>query len=224
MKVTKNPSPNKLKGSIATEQFPEKSVLPKNLPGINLEKGIARLEGNSELYQRLLKDFIDQFHKNSFEFKKLLEQNNLDSAKQIIHTVKGIASNLCTYKLYDASIQLETAILENNCGEKILTQYALAWQELIESIESMEKDITSPSSEDIPKLPDNKEIVSSLHSNLLTQLDTMDFQAITSWQEIKPYLQGHNDPIRITEIDHCMAILDFKNAGLLIKDIAQESS
>lgn len=215
-KVIEKPSASKLVNSSVAGSS-EGIVLLDKLPGINLEKGIARLEGNSELYLLLLRDFITQFHESTIEIEKLLEQNKQDSARQIIHTVKGVAGNLCTYKVQDTAIQLETAMIENSSVENILIRYAFAWQELSESVDSLENNSTFPTQKDLPIPLDNQEIVSRLYSNLLTLLNSMDFQATTVWQELRPFLQRNNDAKKITEIDRCIATLDFKNARKLLK-------
>lgn len=222
-KVIEKPGASKLVDSSVTEWSSERMVLLDKLPGINLEQGIARLEGNTELYLLLLKDFIDQFHGSNAEIEKLLEQNKQDSARQIIHTVKGVASNLCTYEVQDAAIQLETALIGGNSIKKILSRYAFSWQELSESVDSLEHNNTSPTQKELLFPPDNNEMVSKLYSNLLTLLNSMDFQATTGWQELRPFLQRHNDAKKITEIDRCIAILDFKNAWKLLKCLDEEN-
>lgn len=224
IKVMGKAHSSKLLVSSVAEQTAEKIELRDTLPGIHLEKGIARLEGNSELYLLLLKDFISQFHENGAEIEKLLEQNKQDNARQIIHTVKGVAGNLCTYKVLDAAVLLETALLEGNSVNNILNRYSFAWQELTESVESLENNLTSLTQEEIPPPPpSNKEIASRLYSNLLRLLDSMDFQATTGWQELRPFFHQNIDAEKITEIDRCIAILDFKNARKLLKCFDKEN-
>lgn len=221
--VIEKPDPSRCVDSSITRNFSEEIMLPDTLPGIDLVKGIAQLEGNRELYLRLLKEFMDQFYESNVEIEKMLEQNKADSARQIIHTVKGVAGNLSTHNLQDTAIELETALIEGNSVENILTRYAFAWQELSESIESLENKINTSTQRELPVQPGNQDIVSRLYSNLLKQLDTMDYQATTDWQELKPYLQRYNEAKKVNEIDRCIAILDFKNAAKLLKCFDEKS-
>lgn len=84
--------------SEAGQEIQGENRLPKTLPGIDLQEGVARLEGNRELYLRLLRDFSDQYCECSAELAELLAQDEHDSVKRLIHTVKGGGSEpRCSY-------------------------------------------------------------------------------------------------------------------------------
>ncbi|WP_300672640.1 response regulator [Desulfoluna sp.] len=112
--------------------------LPFTLPGLNLEEGIHRLGGSWESYIRILQEFKTQYAVFSTEFRTFIADNDLESAKQCAHALKGVAGNIAAGDLMLAAQSLETAIL---AGEKdpILGRLPLVESSLSVIMESINK-------------------------------------------------------------------------------------
>ena len=63
--------------------------LPYSLPGIDIRKGLAQLDGNTELYLRLLKQLGVEKKETILEIKETLQKNEPEKARQLLHTIKG---------------------------------------------------------------------------------------------------------------------------------------
>jgi PAS domain S-box-containing protein len=99
---------------IMTEQKAAAVELPADMPGIDLESGLKRVNGNRNLYRKLLFDFSKDYSASSNEIRAALEQNKMDQAGMLAHTLKGVAGNLSAYEIQKTAVDLETAFKEND--------------------------------------------------------------------------------------------------------------
>lgn len=80
------------------------------LEGINSLQAIARLGGNAKLYRQLLKSFAkDQVHFMQ-TYRNYVVANDLDGAKRLCHTLKGIAGTLGMEELSTLAVQAELSL------------------------------------------------------------------------------------------------------------------
>lgn len=90
--------------------------LPLALPGLALKEGVTRLGGNEKLYRSLLSNFAKEFSASASEISTHLFQNNLENlitAGQLTHSIKGIAGSLAAYDLEISATAMERGIQEN---------------------------------------------------------------------------------------------------------------
>lgn len=106
---------------------------------------------------------------------------------------------------------------EGKGKQELLDRFKMAWQELGESVLSLEDRGCFMTREDSPVPLVDKKTSSRLFVNLLAQLGQMDFQAVKSWQELKPYLQNDEWTTKVAEIDSCITTFDFDKAAKLVK-------
>lgn len=89
-------------------KFPEQA-----LPGLNIHDALARLNGNGELYIKLLKKFITDHSVLVTELRDSLEKNDLDTATRLAHSMKGIAGNLGATELARCATVTERVLRDN---------------------------------------------------------------------------------------------------------------
>ena len=84
------------------------------LPGLDLQAGLARVEGDLDLYRRLLRRF--QVDQAGFEgaFRAAWAGGERETATRLAHTLKGLAGNLGAHALQEAARRLEMATLEQS--------------------------------------------------------------------------------------------------------------
>jgi signal transduction histidine kinase/CheY-like chemotaxis protein/HPt (histidine-containing phosphotransfer) domain-containing protein len=76
---------------------------------LDTRSGLTRVAGNIRLYQRLLKDFYEDYADFSSDIEKLFNTGDSEHAVRLIHTIKGVAGNIGATRLYSAASQLEAA-------------------------------------------------------------------------------------------------------------------
>ena len=86
-----------------------KKVLQK-LTGFDCDEGITRLGGDDNFYVELIRDFYTEYRNSSQEFETHLKENDFETARRIVHTVKGVAGNLGIKKLHETASLLESAV------------------------------------------------------------------------------------------------------------------
>lgn len=90
---------------------PQTSVC--QLEGIDAEVGLKVMKGNESLYNRLLRKFSNNQKGFEQEFRAFLEMQDMKSATDLAHTLKGLAANLGMVELQEASMTLEQSCKEN---------------------------------------------------------------------------------------------------------------
>jgi CheY-like chemotaxis protein/nitrogen-specific signal transduction histidine kinase len=86
------------------------STLPDTLPAFNLAEGLARLQGNHGLYRKLLMNFALNCSQVSAEVRAALDAKDWHRAHALVHTMKGMASNLAARDLQTACGELEKLV------------------------------------------------------------------------------------------------------------------
>ncbi len=99
----------------------EHRVSTRPLPGINVELGLSKLNGNHELYHELLLKFRQRNLDVATLIRSLLAENKYDQAREHVHAVKGVAGNLGIETLFDRARGLEMAIVERDSALELNT-------------------------------------------------------------------------------------------------------
>jgi signal transduction histidine kinase/DNA-binding response OmpR family regulator len=84
--------------------------LPRDIKGLNIEDGLRRLRGNSELYITLLKRFMDNYRDISLS-KNDKPQEEL---RRLVHSLKGTSGNLGAEPLFHMAKKCENEIIQGN--------------------------------------------------------------------------------------------------------------
>jgi len=85
-------------------------TLPAFLQGFDLAEGLKRLQGNQQLYRKLLLDFGAKYTTIATEIRQALDALDLKQAHGLIHNLKGLAGNLAATALQAAAVEMEKRI------------------------------------------------------------------------------------------------------------------
>lgn len=94
----------------------EAGLLPSELPGINIEAGLAAVGGNGRLYAHLLDKFATRYATAREDIAAALRQGDAETAVRLAHTIKGVAANLGASSLTEAADLLEKHLLRDLAG------------------------------------------------------------------------------------------------------------
>lgn len=81
--------------------------LPKSLPGIDMAQGLGRINNNRKLYKNLLLKIKRDYADAAEQLSSLIKNNNLEKARRLAHSIKGVAGNLGAKKLHTAARVVE---------------------------------------------------------------------------------------------------------------------
>lgn len=92
-----------------------------SLPGINAESALARINGNTALYHKLLLQFLESNKQTGELFEKIRQEGDYPLLKRNLHTLKGVAGTIGADELYHEIQKLEAYITDRQ-EEKIKLQ------------------------------------------------------------------------------------------------------
>ncbi len=81
-----------------------------NLPGLDLRRGLAALRGNQDKYLELLRQFTELHRDDMPRLVHCLGMHDLQGARRIAHTLKGVARTLGVQAVADSAERLETIL------------------------------------------------------------------------------------------------------------------
>ena len=118
----------------------EKAVTPPTaLPHINIDEGLARVEGSMKLYLRLLHTFKNTNRSSVKNIRQHLTNGDKKTANRLVHTIKGVAANIGATDISTQAAQLEKAIKsENNATwEHLLNALQVDLENVFSSIDQL---------------------------------------------------------------------------------------
>jgi signal transduction histidine kinase/CheY-like chemotaxis protein/HAMP domain-containing protein len=83
---------------------------PPALPVLDMKAGLSRVAGNQALYQKLLRQFVDQQASAVEQIQEALARKDVALAERLAHTLKGVAGNIGATQVQSAAGVLEKAI------------------------------------------------------------------------------------------------------------------
>jgi two-component system sensor histidine kinase/response regulator len=93
------------------------SVSSESKLAVDLEAGVQRVAGNRQLYEKLMREFCEDFADMISLVRSTLEAGELGNAIGQLHSLKGVAGNLCMLPLHEAAGQAEYAARDGKPGE-----------------------------------------------------------------------------------------------------------
>lgn len=85
--------------------------LPDQLPGLQLSVAIQRLRGNRAFYRGILQRFADGHANAVQDIRAAIDAEDNKQAELLVHTLKGVASNLGAVDLAETSGQLQACLM-----------------------------------------------------------------------------------------------------------------
>jgi len=80
------------------------------IPGLDVAAGLRRVLGKEQLYRRLLARFLIDHAQAPARIGAALRENNLALARQIVHSLKGVAANISALDVERAAADLDEAL------------------------------------------------------------------------------------------------------------------
>ena len=103
--------------------------LPAALPGVDLVRARASVNGNDGLLSKLLRSFAEGQRDAAHRIEAALQQHDIDSATRHAHTLRGLAGSLGALRVQELADDVETA-MQNPATMPMVTGHleALRWE------------------------------------------------------------------------------------------------
>jgi len=125
----------------------ERQALPDRLPGLHLAEAMERLRGNRAFYRGILIRFASDHSQSVRDIGEAIAEGDRKRAELLIHTLKGIASNLGAGELAEmaesvqAALPAEDQTLLRRQLEKLDDRLAIVLQSILIAVPMLEDEI-----------------------------------------------------------------------------------
>lgn len=195
-----------------------------DIEGINIVRGMNRINGNSKLFVKLLKSFYNNHLKYISGLSLLLTSGKYDEALVIVHTLKGVSGNIAAIEVFKITEELDLMLKDPNCDKA----------QLLTMGEDLEKSLTRVTNDIYNKLIDNnldnetangnfisKEDDEVLISHLIEFLKEYDTAALELFDELQPYFENKIGLDDYGKIKRKIEGYDFEGALALLSKIPE---
>jgi PAS domain S-box-containing protein len=188
--ITPSQPADEIKPTPSTTSAQETEPLP-DLPGIDTKAGLATTQNNMKLYRRLLTKFGAGQSQFEDEIKSALDQEDLETATRIAHTLKGVAGNLGAKSVQEAARFLEQACDERVDRGEIDTLLQDTLHELNPVLEGLTALNTKQHNQSTPtKSLINLDQIKLVIEKIREKLKDDDSEAVDDIEELEPLLAG----------------------------------
>jgi signal transduction histidine kinase/HPt (histidine-containing phosphotransfer) domain-containing protein len=106
--------------NLVAAQEEVQTLLPEQLPGIDLEAGLARVGGDKALFRKLLLQFGEEFADAADKMHRVMESGDLESGHRLVGDLIGVSGDLAAEELLETAKAFDKAFnscdQENFCG------------------------------------------------------------------------------------------------------------
>ncbi len=135
VKWVKPSTQSSVRSSQSAKKMEETVKIPE-IPGLNIENALGRMNNKRKLYLSILEKFYTNNQNFISEIKASLEKEDYETAQRLIHTIKGVCGNISADSLHENTKLVEASIREKDL-EKIesgLNELDTELKELFENI------------------------------------------------------------------------------------------
>ena len=208
------PSGNRLKkGAFIKQEIADSGPrIPSSLPGIDVVTGLQRMDQHHGRYRRILFKFVREFSKVGETIQAALAENSgegIETARRLVHTVRGMAGNLAALRLERGAASLEKGIKENQreVGAELLEEFLSALSQVVDSIDRLDR-----SEKKDPMGLVEIEKIKPFMMELVGFIRKKRFKATTVLELIKPLLGPLGEGEEIRQLETSLGQFDFVKA------------
>ncbi|WP_373692224.1 transporter substrate-binding domain-containing protein [Endozoicomonas sp. SESOKO1] len=209
--------------SVVLAQAPE-SESCLELPGIDVDEGLKRLQGNRVLYEKLLTDFYHGQREDLVQLQRLLEAGKWHEACHLVHALKGVAGNLGANRLHDQAAQLEHSFRRQfeMPDNSLMDSFVLAFEQVMEGLEHLPpaKEDLEPAGEGTIEVGELNELLDEMEQ----KLSEGDVDVVSLLPTLIQGLKDQIDQKELTLFQDAVISYDFDEASDVLVEIKKNIS
>jgi PAS domain S-box-containing protein len=225
-----NDRDSKVQASGPVETGADKDYFPQTLPGFDLATGLHRLQGNRNLYKKLLLNFCAGYAGVAKDIQTALDAGDMNQTHHLVHSLKGVAGNLAATDLHTATLEMEKVVKHDGNQEiasrDILNLKLSELQKILNS--TMEAVQSLGFADHPPAVAPSQGIMTSMPPELAREVsthlrDSADMGDITQLKSIANQLRSQSEafsPIS-KKIIQCADDFDFEGIATLADELVR---
>ena len=198
-------------------------LLPDEIEGIDVAEGLARINGNTQVFLELLIELGRRCETAREEIIEGIARSDNDALSRTLHKLKGAAGNMSAYNIYASIGRIEKLSIDSDRKHVSIsesTELNVLLEHLREVIESAEqlKAIKADTPDDQPKQSD----IGSLIHKLWYLTRASDIDALSCYERLATALSPQQGNTLIDELGRNITDFNFEQAQATLRTIALE--
>ncbi len=188
--------------------------LPGSLEGIDIDEGLRRVGGNRKLYRKLLVEFLQDHREDVHDIRKALDQEDLETAQRIAHTIKGVSGSIGAGDLHRDAESLDSALKEGqqDLYHELLSRLEDALVPVMQGLEVLSVSGETEEPHAVDGDPVDAETIMPFLDELQTLLEEMDPEAEDKVTEMKAQLGGRAHQKLVNALSKQVGEFEFEDA------------
>ncbi|MEP4485527.1 MAG: response regulator [Halioglobus sp.] len=208
-----------------------KSSTPKSpdvpipeLPGIDSVTGLARVEGNSALYRKLLGKFYVGYRDFEKDFRVAQNDDDSTSAMRLAHTLRGVAASIGANDIETAALDLESACADGAQAqvEPSLLSVIEALAPVLDGLSGLVGADNSPETTGSTR-EINRHEMQPLVTQLSSLLSASDTSAVVVGEQLAAVLADTELAPAMSSLMNAIDSYDFDTALAMLQELAGQS-
>lgn len=199
--------------------------LPQALPGIDLQEGLARLQGNTHLYLKLLKSFMQHYEHAARDIDLALQTRDYDRVAGVAHAIKGAAGNLSIIGLAASSSQLHAEAKRGGAScdmTPTLNKFSETLAAACASIHRLTETADEAFNRNKAANPDDPAVLTERFKELSGLLKKSDLRAGAAFGSLKAQLIARSLESEAIRMEDLLTNLEFSQALDILSDLANK--
>lgn len=194
------------------------SLLPDVIDGINMEAGLHRMMGNTELFLRLLQTFIKRYRTTGKEVRLFIDEKDFSKAAYLCHALRGASGNIAAETLFNLASEMENACLDHDeaAVARTVDDFEAELNRVVDAIEAL-KAAAVPESAPVVDVM-NPDSVKAKINELRQLLESRNLKAETAVDELFATLSDPFIPFA-RQIKNHVGKLEFPSAETALNDL-----
>jgi CheY-like chemotaxis protein/HPt (histidine-containing phosphotransfer) domain-containing protein len=208
-------APQGMKQPEVSKMLRDDAALPLQLPGIDRQQALARFSGNALLLLRMLQQFADNHDGDVAVLRKAVNEADVEKARLLVHTLKGVAGILSAKPLHKAAIALEDCLKrpEAALNECDIDEFEAAFLELLQTARSLSEVESKKGGEAV-----DRKTIAPLLDELQDLLESYNLQAIDRVEQLREMLGATQG---VDTLHSAISRLDYPAALGALRDLSE---
>ncbi len=202
----------------AVAHVQEKQDIIPELDGINTVDGLARVQGNSKLYLKLLRKTAQSQSEFIGEFSEAVKQGDWELATRLAHTLKGVAGNIGAESLQAACADLENLAKEQQIVDPALAAAEVELQQVLQSLSSLTPSLSSDKTKS-SDTPLDRDAIGQVLATLAQQCAGYDTDALETIAVNHDLFSAGFLGSQLRLVEQALDSYDFETASTIVKEM-----
>jgi CheY-like chemotaxis protein len=198
--------------------------MPDEIPGIDLNAALARVNADTGLYKKMLLSFLEKFGSAGHLMGQHLQEGRLEAAYQLSHAITGVSGNIGAGGISQSAREL-CKILETKKKEPLQPALDSFFRQISMVSAALKKlhleAAPTPSPANQIEAVDPSATAERLR-DLLKLLEKRNARAMSALQALKPSLQDPRYRDRLERLDRAVYNLDYRESISVVSQLVRE--